>query len=239
MLCIAICDDDDNACLKIESIILKLSKLLKEEVKIKLFYSGEALYQNLFDGSYFDIIFLDIELQMMSGVEVGRKIRDMMHNETTQIVFISGKDSYAMDLFDIRPFDFLIKPIQAEKIEKVIRKFFELMSRQKQFFEYKKGQTIKKILMNDIIYFESNGKKIKIFSNNKVIEYYGKLSDVNHQLCNQDFLFIHKSYLINFLHVIEYQYNYVKMSNKNVLSISRQNKKIVRDRLSQRRNWGL
>ena len=113
------------------------------------------------------------------------------------------------------------------------------MSRQKQFFEYKKGQIIKKILMNDIIYFESNGKKIKIFSNNKVIEYYGKLSDVNHQLCNQDFLFIHKSYLINFLHVIEYQYNYVKMSNKNVLSISRQNKKIVRDRLSQRRNWGL
>lgn len=237
MINIAICDDDKNTCSFIEDIILKLIKSLEKKVKIKLFYSGETLCRELLDGSYYDIIFLDIELQTTNGVEVGHRIRDMMHNETTQIIYISGKDSYAMDLFDVRPFDFLIKPILTEKIEKVLRKFLRITSLKTRFFEYKKGQTKRKIQVKEIRYFESSGKKINIYINNGIIQYYGKLSAVKQQLIGQDFLFIHKSYLVNLLHVIEYRYDHLKMSDKKLLPISRQHKKIVQDKLSQQRIW--
>ncbi|MFA9423819.1 MAG: LytTR family transcriptional regulator DNA-binding domain-containing protein, partial [Sedimentibacter sp.] len=62
-----------------------------------------------------------------------------------------------------------------------------------------------------------------------------KLSSVEEQLNNNDFMMIHKSYLINFNHVIEYTYDYVKMSNKKILTISQNNRKAVREQLLMRK----
>ncbi|MEL7568552.1 MAG: response regulator [Dehalobacterium sp.] len=81
-------------------------------MEIEVFFSGEKLYQFICEGACFDIVFLDIELPKISGIDIGKKIRDEMHDETTKIVYISGKDSYAMGLFDVRPLNFLIKPIK-------------------------------------------------------------------------------------------------------------------------------
>ncbi len=126
MLHVAICDDDYIICTQNENILNNLSKILGEKMEIDIFYSGESLCHFLSVGDYFDIIFLEIELQIINGVEVGKKIREEMHNENTQIVYISGKDSYAMELFETRPLNFLIKPLQEKKIEKVMKKVVEL-----------------------------------------------------------------------------------------------------------------
>jgi len=236
---IAICDDDNLICSQVERILLELSKHLPKKLEVDIFFSGESLYNFLSDGTYFDMIFLDIELQMLNGVEVGKKIRNELNNETTQIVYISGKDSYAMELFDLRPLNFLIKPLQEEKIEAVVRKAIELIGRGKQFFEFKSGRTKSKIPIKDILYFESEGKKVRLSIQDDVFEFYGKLAEIEQQLENKDFLPIHKSYLVNYYHVVEYQYDYVKMSNKIILPISQQQRKPVRDRLLQRRQKGV
>jgi DNA-binding LytR/AlgR family response regulator len=65
--------------------------------------------------------------------------------------------------------------------------------------------------------------------------FYGKLSEVEDKLRSQDFIMIHKSYLINFNHVVEYTYDYVKMSNKETLTISQNNRKAVREQLLRRK----
>lgn len=72
-------------------------------------------------------------------------------------------------------------------------------------FEYKIGQKLKKILIKDVIYLESIGKKININTLNDTIEFYGKLSNIKNRTCIQNFLSIHKSYFVNLSHVIEYQ----------------------------------
>lgn len=231
MLRIAVCDDDNTICSQFESI---LSNLNVEKMEIEIFYSGESLCQFMSNEVYFDIIFLDIELQIINGIEVGKKIRDEMHNETTQIVYISGKDSYAMELFETRPLNFLIKPLEAEKIEKVIKKVIELAAKSNQFFEYKIGRTQNKIPIKDILFFESYGKKVKLFTQGDVHEFYGKLSDIEQQLNNKDFMQIHKSYLVNYFHVIKYQYENVQMSDNTVLSISQQHRKLISYNLLQR-----
>lgn len=234
MLRIAVCDDDNTICSQIEGILSKLSDLFVEKMEVEILYSGESLCQFLLNGVYYDVIFLDIELKAINGVEVGKKMRDEMHNETTQIVYISGKDSYAMELFETRPLNFLIKPLQEEKIEKILKKVIELTAKNNYFFEYKIGRTQNKIPIKDILYFESSGKKVKIFIQDEVHEFYGKLSDVEKQLANKDFIQIHKSYLVNYFHVIKYQYENVQMSNNTVLSISQQHRKSVSDRLLKR-----
>ncbi len=234
MLRIAICDDDNTICSQIEGILFELSKSFVEKMEIEIFYSGESLCQYMSDGGYLDVIFLDIELQVINGVEVGKKIRDEMHNETTQIIYISGKDSYAMELFETRPLNFLIKPLEEQKIEKVIKEVIKLAAKSNQIFEYRIGRTQNRIPAKDILFFESCGKKIKIFTRSEVHEFYGKLSDLEQQLNNKDFMQIHKSYLVNYFHVIKYQYENVQMSDNTVLPISQQHRKSVSDRLLQR-----
>ena len=86
-----------------------------------------------------------------------------------------------------------------------------------------------------ILYFESSGRKVKVVLKNEVNEYYGKLSEVEEKIKNDDFFFIHKSYLINYNHVIEYSYEYVKMSNNEILGISQNNRKAVREKLLRKK----
>jgi len=109
VLRIAICDDENSICNQLEEILDMLEKEFSKKLQIDIFYSGEELSSHLSKDNYYDIIFLDIELKEMNGVEVGQVIRDKMLNETTQIVYISGKETYAMELFKVRPLDFIMR----------------------------------------------------------------------------------------------------------------------------------
>lgn len=233
---IAICDDDPHVCAQVEAFLLGFDKKFGEKGEIDVFFCGEALLFHISSGVHYDIIFLDIELELLSGIEVGSIIREEYHNEITQIVYISGSDSYAMELFAVRPLHFLIKPLQEELIRAVMRKAMELIDKGNHFFECRIGRVQNRIPLKDILYFESEGKKIRIaHCDNKNYEFYGKLNEIEQQVDSQDFLIIHKSYLVNYCYVIEYQYEYVKMSNQIILPISQQHRKEVRERLMKRR----
>lgn len=238
MLRIAICDDDKYICKQLNIMLIELGESLSRKFEIEVFISGESLLKYLSKEDYFNIIFLDIELENLNGVEIGRIIREKLNDEITEIIYISGNDSYAMSLFDIRPFHFLIKPLQKKKIEKVLRKVIKLVNKGNQFFEYKIGHTRYKVPIKDILYFESEGKKVNMTLQNQKHEFYSKLVDIKRQLENQDFIHIHKSYLVNNFYVVEYQYDSVKMSDKTILPISQQHRKFVRNQLLQKKQEG-
>lgn len=235
MLRIAICDDDKELGIELESMLNEISKNTGEVFEISVFYTGEGLCDSLMSGSRFNLIFLDIELCEINGVEVGKKIREELNDEITQIVYISAKESYAMELFDIRPLNFLVKPLKIEKIKYVLKTARKVLGSSNQYFEYRVGNVNFNVLISDILYFESSGRKVKVVLKNEVNEYYGKLSEVEEKIKNDDFFFIHKSYLINYNHVIEYSYEYVKMSNNEILGISQNNRKAVREKLLRKK----
>ncbi len=65
----------------------------------------------------YDILFLDIELFRMTGIEAGDFIRNRLEDRSMQIIYISGKSSYARELFKTQPMDFLVKPITQQNRE--------------------------------------------------------------------------------------------------------------------------
>lgn len=229
MLRIAICDDKRQVCSQMEQMLADLAEDKRESWQIETYPSAEILVQALRSGEYYDLLFLDIELPNIDGIEVGRIIRDELDNEATKIIFISGNESYAMDLFAVRPVDFIIKPVERQKLTEVMDTVLSLIDRECQFFEYKNGHQKIKVLLKDILYFESAGKKVYILTKQKRREFYGKLSDVEAILGARGFLFIHKSYLINYSHVIEYRYESATMSNKVTLPISQKRRSAVRN----------
>ena len=132
---IGICDDEKNTCMEIEKMVCEYAKQNMMELETFLWHTGEALCEAI-EETRLDLLFLDIELVTTSGIEVGRYIRNKLENHEIAIAYISSKSSYAMELFKIRPIDFLIKPIRYEDVAEIIGEALKLHRRNKQIFEY-------------------------------------------------------------------------------------------------------
>lgn len=228
MFNIAICDDQVAICSAIENIILEYQELTLQDIQIEVFYSAEKLGVFMEHQHNFDLIFLDIEMKGLNGLELGRKIREEMDNQITQIVYVSGKDSYYRELFEVRPMHFLSKPVEPDKVIKDIELAMKLANRLGGIFSYKKGSDTNKLAIKNIIYFQSVNREIKIVTTTGEEFFYGKLQEVFRQVAKYRFINIHKSYIINYEQVANFKYEEVVMSNSVCLPISQLKRKEVR-----------
>ena len=233
---IAVCDDEIQICAQIEKIILDYSRIENQKISVDVYESGKSLCMDLEREEYFDLIFLDIEMKVVNGVEVGEFLRTTMDNQTTQIVYVSGKEQYYRELFEVRPMHFLLKPFTKEEIVKDVKMAMRLSKEYNRSFSYTKGTMEYRIPIKNIIYFESISRAIRIVHTNGDDVFYGKLNDILQELKEYRFIQIHKSYLINHFNVKKYAYEKVIMTNETKLPISAANRKIVRER---RLNFGM
>lgn len=229
MFRVAICDDEQVVCSQIENIILKYAAENNEKIDTQVFYSGEELNRFLESGQNFDLIFLDIELKIINGIEVGKKIREELDNQILQIVYISGKDNYMRDMFEVRPMHFLQKPIDDADIIKDLRLAMKLMEKLGGVFIYKKGHEIYRKPIKNILYFESSNREVKMVTSDGEEIFYGKLDDVYNQIGKYHFMYIHKSYIVNYFYVTKFRYEEVTMSNDEILPISQARRKATRE----------
>ena len=102
MYSIGICDDDKVLCAGLEEMVYRVAEKLSVKVEVEVWYSGESLLADLKKGTSLELLFLDIELVRQNGVAVGTFIREEMEDLETHIVYISGKESYAMQLFRVQ-----------------------------------------------------------------------------------------------------------------------------------------
>ena len=229
---IGICDDGENICASVENMLLKYAEKKAVQVDVQVWYTGEKLRDYLASGNHLDILFLDIELFKMTGIEVGNYIRNVLDNMRLQIIYISGKASYAMQLFKTQPMDFLVKPIQQEHIDHAMDRALKIIQKRKEKFEFRQGKDYYYLAMGDIVYFESKGKKIRIVTTRDTYEIYGRLRNIVKKLTD-DFIMIHQSYIINQAFVCEYSYEAVKMVNGENLNISKPYRKETRSKIKQ------
>lgn len=224
MFCVAICDDEEMICSELEQILDSYTD--KGMIKVELFYSGETLYQALADGQHYDLAFLDIELPLLNGVDIGRKIRGELKNERINIVYISAKREYAMELFAVRPMNFLVKPINGLEVIDNVERAMELSELYDTCFEYKTGKGYFRIPYGDIIYFESSNRKILIYTKYGIQETYGRLNALEKKV-PLNFIRIHQSYLVNRLYITYWKPEEVLLQDRISLPISRIYRKSV------------
>lgn len=229
MLRIAVCDDEELIREYFQHMEKQFAEEFDSDVYVQTFPSGSALYDALSTGQNFDVIFLDIEMDKISGIEVGRYIRNDPKRETIQIVYISGKEGHAMELFDLRPLNFLIKPLRYEKIKEVLKTVQKLTQKGEYVFSYYIDREIHYITIKNILYFESANRRIIIHTVQGSDSYYGKMKDVAGELHTKDFLSIHKSFLVNYAHIIRFTYENVVMSDGKKLPVSKANRQKVRE----------
>ena len=228
---IGICDDEMEFCTEIEEFVQKYAEKEEITVETEVFTSGEEFFQAMSNEKAVDLLFLDIELGGIDGVEVGRRLREKVENEAMQIVYVSSKESYAMQLFQIRPFDFLTKPVNMEKISKVMSEYKRLFIDRNMFFSFQVGKSTYRISENEILYFQCEGKKIQVITTKDKREYYGKMADVEKQISMNKFCVVHKSYIVNINYVSEFCPDEVVMCNEIRIPISQSMRKRVREKI--------
>lgn len=226
MFFIAVCDDKEILCSQIERVLDTYFK--KDCLETTVFYSGEKLYEALSRGEHYDLIFLDIELNTMNGVDVGKKIRDELKNDRVHIIYISAKQKYAMELFKIRPLNFLVKPITKDEILSNVEEAMRLSAYYDDCFEYKKAKASCREAYGNIMYFESCGRKVIFHTKDAKQEAYIKLNAIADR-APRTFLRIHQSYLINSIYVKRWEYDTVYLTNGITFSISQSYRRSVRE----------
>ncbi|MDE6209782.1 MAG: LytTR family DNA-binding domain-containing protein [Lachnospiraceae bacterium] len=233
MLNIAICDDDLIFASRIETILLEISRYRLIEMDIEVYSDGSELWKDVFSGKVFDLLYLDIEMVQLNGIDVAKRIRE--NNTSVIIIYISNYDNYFIELFEVEPFRFIKKPVDEKIFLSYFDKAYERIIQDEAYFEYKFNKIPHKILTKDIIYFESSGRLIKVLDTNGEGKFYGKLNILERQLQSGkiSFLRIHQSYLVNYCFIKEISFSKVVLMDGTELQISEDRQKAIRARYNE------
>lgn len=232
MIRIAVCDDVHEVVAQVNGYLLEYQQLKNQRLDITSFFNAEDLWEHL-KVNHCDLIILDIELVKMNGVELGQLIRTELNNHTMQIVYISAKDCYDRQLFEVQPLNFFSKPIDKEKLFEMIDLTIELLSDTERFFVFENKQGAFRMKFNDILYFESFDHNIKIATVSGSYIFKSSLSEVMKQLSDSRFLQVHRSYIINYNNTSHIKYEEITMTNGDKIPVSRDRRKEVRKIISE------
>ncbi len=232
---IAICDDEEREREKVRGMLVALSVKSGNDFEVVEFASGEGLiahYEK--EEAPFHILILDIEMSGLNGIQTARRLREMKRNHE-QIVFLTSYAEYMLESFDVITFQYLMKPIEPEVFEsKLLRlcRYFE--ERDQDILIIKSAYEEFVLRIEDIIAIEAAKSltvksKLKFTTVGAVYDGRGLISQYAEALKRSKFLQIHRSILINLLHVHKFSTNNVVMSNGLELPIGRSKIKEVKD----------
>lgn len=231
---IAICDDEKPILQILEE---KVRKLLPEAV-IKKYLSGDELVASRCKP---DILFLDIQMPGMDGMEVARLMRQ--NNKDMILIFVTAVEEYVFQAFDVGAFHYLVKPFSDEKFMEVVKRAVEKLDEhlademdEKYMMIQSAGSHIK-VYLKDIVYAEVYNRKVIIHTRNDDIEYYGKLQDLSDK-AGSDFFRTHRAYLVHFKYVERYDNNYVTMENGTALVAKKNYSEFVKQYLKYNQRKG-
>ncbi len=234
MIKIAICDDSNDIINQIENYVNKIFNKDNILVDVDTFYSGKELEREVYEGTKYDLLFLDIQMGNGDGITAAKNIRKI--DENVLIVYVSGYDKYMQELFRLDVFAFIKKPIEKELFKTILLDAYSKICSKQFYFNYRYKGIETKLPCRDIIYFESAGRQIYLhLSNGDTKKFNGKLDDVEKTLLNGKipFLRTHQSYLINYHFIKSRSKAMIILSNEKELPISeyrqkRFNKEYVR-----------
>lgn len=227
MLQIAICDDVKSQADKVERMLLPLKERL--EYSIEVFYSGEDLLKSIReDDAVFDVYILDIKMETTNGLDVAREIRkkDMV----AAIIFMTGYPRYVFQAYDVMVFNFLVKPVQPEKLLEVVYKAAVFLRHTRDTFHFKFNKAEKSIAARDIVVFERQGRKVFLHTKDGQEQFYMTMDKILNSLDRTFFIRISYSVIINLQYAKSIKSDVVEMMDGKMYSISRDYKNSVKQK---------
>jgi len=211
-----IVDDEPNAVSLLEMLIAQTTGW---QLLGKCYNALEALA--FLKNNTADIIFLDINMPKLSGIELAGLLPP-----ETGIVFTTAYSEHAFESYNFNTVDYLLKPITLKRflasVQKIEAQFAAPVVPQKAlattddtYFFVKSGRELRKILLDEILYFEGEKEYVRIVTTTGHILIYRRLKDIEEQLTSP-FTRVHNSYIINLKQLHKIQDNHIFIGDKQI-----------------------
>ncbi|MDN5205532.1 LytTR family DNA-binding domain-containing protein [Fulvivirgaceae bacterium BMA10] len=178
---------------------------------------------NFLKGNKIDLIFLDIQMPQLSGIEMLETFAEL-----PPVILTTAFHEYSLKGYEFNVVDYLLKPIAFSRFLKSIRKYENMLSERQTssgFLEVKSDKRVHKISLKDLYYIESLGNYVIFHLSNKQLISYVSLNQLTQSLPSY-FLRIHRSYIINKQYIISYNQENIEIKNK-YLPIGRSYKDVI------------
>jgi len=216
-----IVDDEPIACEILEGYLNKISQANVVASCQSAIHAMEVLNENSID-----LVFLDIHMPELSGLALARLI-----GSNTQIIFTTAYREYAIDGFDLKAVDYLLKPISFERFVQAFNVFlertiFSLTPKKEStnhaipdFLYVRSERKMTKVIFDDILFIESLSDYVKIHLKDKEIVTREKISKIE-QFLPDSFIRIHRSFIVSLVKIESYSHETIVILGKE-LPISR------------------
>lgn len=222
---IAVIDDsaEDRKLLaeKIQNFCLRESLIYE----IRSFSSGNEFL--LASRADWDIIFLNIFMNEIDGMTVARTLRG--NNVSSLIVFTTSSRDYAIESYDVRAFHYLVKPIEQDKLDEVLRLSEKSIRSRNHYIEVKEGRIMSRILIRDIMYTDYYNHYIQIHTPGRMIKTYMSFAEFSPLLLKyKQFLSPYRNCMINMDYVQQMDDHDFLMKDQVQIPINRARKSEIR-----------
>jgi len=225
---ICICDDEELELKNTKKMVQEYFDRLNTKVTIDCFNDANVLINRLKffeEETFYDIYFLDIIMQVQ-GIDIAKQIRK--NDSTSTIIFVTTSTEYAIDAFDVRAYDYILKPINSEALTvKLDRLTSELNTKIKSSFIFNAvNHSVVSLNFENVVYIESNNRRIVIhldtFEEVSSPILRNKFFDsIPFDIDKHNFMICHSSFIVNMNQIKSIEKNYFVMKNNEFVPISK------------------
>lgn len=187
---IAVCDDEP----KIAEDISAFVSGRYPDSQVLVYTSGAELLGALCDDIP-GILLLDIDMPGISGLDIAQRLSGLP--EKPLLVFVTGHDELVYDSLQFHPFGFVRKSYLYKELSAVLADAFEELGGKDRHFRFHSTVGDVKLMLDEILYFESDGNYIKLFTPDREYRFRNTISSIENTLSDSGFIRIHKGFLVN------------------------------------------
>lgn len=222
MFRLAIAEDEPEQMERLRTFIDRFFSERSEKVSVACFRNGVALLENY--SAEYDLIFLDIQMPHMDGMEAARRIR--MLDETVLLVFVTNLTQFAVDGYTVQALDYVLKPVTYPEFAiKLVRALNKLQENDRSVLTASDENGTVRLKPADILYCEVRDHRTAIHTTRGVFDRYSSLKEIEAGLPADRFCRCNYCYLVNLGFVEEITLEEAVLKNGERLLISRNRKK--------------
>lgn len=231
---IAVCDDEVEIAEKLSVTIEKVMSEVNEEAKVYSFTDSRKMLETHIK---FSLIFLDIEMPGLNGIETAQKIREV--DSHIQIVYVTNYHDYMRNAYRVHAFDYIQKPIEYASIHTVICDYLKTMrSETNDVIEFTTENSDTILLnANEIITIMCGYKRrtVVVITTEREYTFKGTITGIYETLDEHEFFMPNRSCIINMSMVKSFKRNEnISMNDGQDVSLSKGNTKVFEAKLAQK-----
>lgn len=221
MIKVAVVDDEKKELDRLSAFFMKLRTEIREEISVRTFSDGESLLKD-FDYSY-DLICLDIDMENKDGLDTAREIRTK--DEQVIIIFITNMAQMAIQGYEVRALDFMVKPVSYYSFSMKMRTAVSLIRKRKVLnIVLPAAGGIRKISTEQLYYVEVIGHYLYYHTSEGTFKQKAPLKELENKLAGLSFKRCNNCYLVNLKYVDSVQKDDIRIAGE-WLKISRPRKR--------------